>query len=243
MKRDLIQRSREAELMDDPKVSKETLQLVLRDINRANRILGGNRITLKALARLVRQYPRKEYLILDVGCGDGTLLREVVLFFRGVGLPVKAIGVDLNAYALEIAREASLNFPEITYKNEDILDAKRRVTECDILLTTLTLHHFHDETIPFVLERFHQMARIGVVINDLQRSAMARALYKVFRRIFIHSEIAKNDGLVSIERGFTKVELMRFSKNIFGTTHEIRWRWAFRYVWIMTKNRLKAEDE
>ncbi|WP_422080088.1 methyltransferase domain-containing protein [Ulvibacterium sp.] len=240
---DFSKRSRESELMDNPEVSQQTLENVLRDINRANRILGGNRATIKALSQLVSQNPRDSYTVLDMGCGDGAMLREVVLFFRRIGKNVKCLGIDLNGNALRMAREASLDFPEITYLKKDILDSDASGLECDMLITTLTLHHFYDEEIPAILKRFGKLARIGIVINDLQRSPLAYSLFKVFSLIFIHTAMAKNDGLVSIARGFTKAELTQFSKGILGVEHKIIWQWAFRYVWIIKMNRLTRTYE
>ncbi|WP_299537092.1 methyltransferase domain-containing protein [Ulvibacterium sp.] len=240
---DFSKRSREAELMDDPKVSPQTLKEVLQDINRANRILGGNKGTIRAVAQLVSQNPKESYSVLDMGCGDGAMLREVVFFFRRIGKSVKCLGIDLNGNALQIARKASLDFPEITYLERDIMDSDTQGLACDILITTLTLHHFYDEQIPAILKRFSTLAHIGVVINDLQRSPLAYSLFKMFSLIFIHSAIAKNDGLVSIERGFTKAELMQFSKGISGVEHKIMGQWAFRYVWIIKMHRLTRTYE
>lgn len=240
---DFSKRSRELELMDNPDVSKQTLENVLRDINRANRILGGNKGTITALSQLISQNPRNSYTVLDMGCGDGAMLREVVLFFRRIHKKVKCIGIDLNEKALQIANKASTDFPEINYLKRDIMDSDTQGLECDILITTLTLHHFYDEQIPSILQRFGKLAHIGIVINDLQRSSWAYSLFKVFSLIFIHTQIAKNDGLVSIARGFTKAELIRFSKEILGAEHAITWQWAFRYVWIIKMNRLTRTYE
>lgn len=240
---DFSKRSRESELMDNPKVPQQTLEEVLQDINRTNRILGGNKGTITAISQLVSQNPKDSYTILDMGCGDGAMLREVVLFFRRIDKKVKCIGIDLNENALETARETSLNFPEITYLKRDIMDSDTQGLECDMLITTLTLHHFYDEQIPSILKRFSKLAHIGIVINDLQRSPWAYSLFKVFSLIFIHTPIAKNDGLVSIARGFTKAELMQFSKGILGAEHDIKWQWAFRYVWIIKMNRLTRTYE
>lgn len=240
---DFSKRSRELELLDNPDVSKQTLTNVFQDINRANRILGGNRGTIRAISKLVSQNTREDYTILDMGCGDGSMLRVVVLFFRRMHKKVKCIGIDLNGDALQIAREASLDFPEITYLKKDIMDSDTHGLECDILITTLTLHHFFNEQIPSILKRFSKLAHIGVVINDLQRSPLAYALFKAFSLIFIHTRIAKNDGLVSITRGFTKTELMQFSKEILDAEHQVTWRWAFRYVWIVKMNRLTRTYE
>jgi hypothetical protein len=47
--------------------------------------------------------------------------------------------------------------------------------------------------------------------------------------------MSREDGLVSILRGFKKNELEEFSKKLSLKNYTIRWKWAFRYQWIITK--------
>ena len=235
----LAHRNRTPELMDDPNVGESMLEQVLEDINRANQLLNGNRPTITAMNRLVQDYPEKSYTILDVGCGDGTMLREVVRWARKNKYCVNCIGIDLSENALRVARKKSIDFPEIQYERQDVLDDNFAANfECDILLCTLTMHHLYNEHIPTFLERFTKLARTGVIINDLQRSPFAYYLFKFFSAIFIKTKIAKHDGLLSIKSGFTKKELAGFAKKIKNTQHHIQWKWAFRYIWVMRTHRL-----
>lgn len=232
-------RNRDSELMDDPLVEDEVLKRVFEDINRSNRLLSGNSVTISSVAKLVLDYPQESYTILDMGCGDGTMLRTLVLWARKRGIKFDCIGIDLSKKGLEIAREMSHHFPEIRYLEQDILQLNPSDLHCDILLCTLTMHHFLNEQIPVFLEKFGKLAHIAVVINDLQRSVLAYYLFKVFSLIFVNTEIAKHDGLISIQSGFTKSELIAFSRNLPLIAHDIKWKWAFRYVWVMRTKRLK----
>tara|TARA_R110002049_G_scaffold47596_3_gene137368 strand:+ start:121085 stop:121777 length:693 start_codon:yes stop_codon:yes gene_type:complete len=225
--------------MDDPNITEEMLAVVLEDINRANQLLNGNKPTLSAIDKLIQEGIQKSYTIMDVGCGDGTLLREIVKWARKNNYSVTCIGIDLSENALRVARKKSAGFPEIRYTQQDVLDATFAANvQCDILLCTLTMHHLYNEHIPQFLERFTKLARIGVIINDLQRSLFAYYLFKVFSTIFIKTKIAKHDGLLSIKSGFTKKELNRFSNNLKNVHHQIQWKWAFRYIWVMRTHRL-----
>ncbi|NNE78346.1 MAG: methyltransferase domain-containing protein, partial [Pricia sp.] len=175
---------------------------------------------------------------LDMGCGDGTMLKKVAIWARKEGFKVDCIGIDFNEKGLDLARKASADFPEIQYMKQDILTLRPEKLKCDILICTLTMHHFYDEEIPIFLEQFAKLAHIGIVINDLQRSPVAYHLFRVFSAIFVRTKIAKHDGLVSVRRGFTKPELIAFSKSLPSMEHDIRWKWAFRYVWVMRTKRL-----
>ncbi len=233
---DFTARSTELELMDDPDMDAEKYREAYLDINRCNRLLGGYGITLKALEKLMEITPKKSYTILDMGCGDGQMLRKVHNYLERKGIPFKLIGIDLRDDVLDIAREKSKDFPKIQFIKQDILELDRQF-DCDVLLCTLTMHHFTDANIHRFTKKFIEIAKIGVIINDLERNQMAYQLFKLFSFFFIKTPIAKYDGLVSISKGFVKKELQAFAKPLEAAKHTITWKWAFRYVWIMQTNR------
>jgi len=237
---DLTERSSQPELMDDFREGPQSLRIVFDDINRVNTILGGSNITVNAVADLIRRNPQDSYTIVDMGCGDGNMLREVAEHCKKHEIKVYLIGIDLNEEALQLAEEASTNYPEIAYHHRDILKLKETDFNCDIIINTLCMHHFVNKDLLQFLEKFNQLASIGVVINDLHRSRLAYYLFKAFSLIFIRTETAKVDGLISISKGFIKSDLMEYAKNLPQVKHDIRWKWAFRYVWIMQPNRLKS---
>ncbi|MGB5229086.1 MAG: methyltransferase domain-containing protein [Eudoraea sp.] len=240
---DLRYRNTESELMDNPNVTIDTLRLVFNDINKSNRFLGGNSITLGKVSELIKKFPKKKYTIVDMGCGDGETLRKLAIYFRKTTLDVVLIGLDLSDNALCIGQTLSVDFPEIKFLKQDILTLNPLNFKCDILLCTLTMHHFSNEQIPLFLSQFTKLAKIGVIINDLQRSALAYYLFKGFSAIFIKTKIAKHDGLISIKSGFKKQELISFSKTLPHAAHTINWKWAFRFVWVMQTARLSQSYE
>ncbi len=235
---DLSERSTKSELMDDFKGGPERLREVYNDINRANRILGGNRLTVNAVARLAKASPQESYVIVDVGCGDGNMLRKVADYCRKRNIKTRLIGIELNGEALQLAETASIEYDEIHYLKEDVLKLKVSDLNCDIVINTLTMHHFGNADLLLFLKKFTQLARIGVVINDLHRSRRAYYLYKLFRLVFIKTRTARVDGLISISRGFVRSELIDQSKRLTHVDHHIQWKWAFRYIWVMRPNRI-----
>ncbi|MDC6388405.1 methyltransferase domain-containing protein [Maribacter sp. PR1] len=230
---DLTFRSTRKELLDDFQGTSKQLKTVLEDINRVNRLLGGNVITVDAVFRLIKENEQKSYTILDVGCGDGNMLRQIAIKARKRSISLKLIGLELSDGSLNIARQKSTHFPEIQYLNQDVFTLDK--LDVDIVLTTLTLHHFRQEDIPQFVGRFAKMANLGVIINDLHRSGLAYYLFRAFSIFFIKTHTARSDGLTSITRGFKRKELQQFATNLPGTVHEISWKWAFRYQWIIKK--------
>lgn len=232
---DLAVRSDREELMDDFKGSVQDLKVVLDDITRVNTVLGGNNITLNAVFRLIARNHKKSYTIIDVGCADGNMLRELALVARKRKIKVKLIGVDLNSHALCIAREKSVDFPEITYFEKDIISNDLNDFKCDIVMNTLMMHHLPDNEILKFIKQFSKLASIGIVINDLHRSVWAYYLFQIFSLIFIKTDVAKIDGLISISKGFKKKDLDSFRNQLIYLEHQITWKWAFRYLWVIQK--------
>ena len=235
---DFTRRSKVEEHMDNPNLDKESYKKAYRDINQCNTLLGGTTITLKAIRKLIKRHPKKSYTILDMGCGDGHMLRTVAKYFENEDFNLELVGVDLRDDVIAIATESSLGFQNITFVKADIMDLKE-VQNCDILLCTLTMHHFEDEQIEKFAMRFGELAGLGVIINDLQRSKLAYFLFKILSFFFIKTQIAKEDGLISISKSFRKGELQKLAQKLSGLKHTIEWKWAFRYLWTMQPMRIQ----
>ena len=153
-------RSTTPEIMDDPSTSAQDLQAALRDISVANRFLGGNAITFDGIQQLLDQYPeKKDWVIADVGCGEGEILRRLCRRFRESGYTIKAIGLDLNKRSIEYAKRASADFDNLSFKAVDILNDT--VVHCDIVICTLTLHHLSDQVIVDFLTTFQKSFNVS----------------------------------------------------------------------------------
>ncbi|MAZ29032.1 MAG: methyltransferase [Cytophagaceae bacterium] len=226
-------RSNEPELMDDHALPQDQLQAALNDISLVNKYLGGNRVTIKGLRYFFKKYPQNSYTIVDMGCGDGEVLREIAQYCRNRKIKVQLIGIDLNPTSIAFAIRHSVAYPEIRFLRQDILQLSSRELQCDIVTSTLTMHHFDESQILGFLRHFIQLAKLGVVINDLHRNRLAAMLFQPLSRIFMKTHVARHDGLISIKRAFKKEELQQFALKLKLTSYQVRWRWAFRYLWII----------
>lgn len=221
------------ELMDTAS-DLDQLQEVFKDINRCNLYLGGIRMNLRALNAIFKKNPQQSYTILDVGCGDGEMLRAVVDWSRKSNFKVKCFGVDLNEATLDIARSKSTEYPEIEYININIENWNIEKYPVNVVLCTLTLHHIAPENISEFLRAISKIGSRALIINDLQRSVVSYLLFKLFSLIFIKTQMAKTDGAISIKRSFIRQELESFARLLPHVDHRIHWQWAFRYLWVQT---------
>lgn len=232
---DTKHRSIGIEKMDDFALEGKVLRNALDSLARINRFLGGNRITIQGIKILLKnQSVKKEISIIDLGCGNGDMLRVVAEFGLKNNLKLKLMGIDANEYALNYARSLSEGYPNINYLKMDITADEFFEKKADIFLCTLTLHHFRNEEILKILSNLQKNVAIGVVINDLQRSALAYRLFQMVCLVFRLDTMSREDGLLSILRGFKRKEIMIFSKQL-ELTATLRWKWAFRYQWIISK--------
>ncbi|MFY7672115.1 methyltransferase domain-containing protein [Tenacibaculum sp. MEBiC06402] len=228
-------RSNSKEIMDDFDMTGDVLIKTLDQIAKINVLLGGNSLTLNGVKQLLKNQPKDQPItIVDLGCGNGDLLRIIAKYGRKKGYTFQLLGIDANKFTLEYAMQLSKKYPEITYLEQDVLSEEFKEQSYDIALSTLFLHHFTNEEIENILEVLQNQAKIGVVINDLHRHKLAYYLFKIIT-LFIKNKMVKNDGLISILKGFKKQELKNFAKQLKGKS-SIVWRWAFRYQWIIKYN-------
>ena len=229
---DTTHRSNKAEIMDDFSMKGELLRDTLDKLGSINKWLGGNRITINGIEYLLKGQPKdKTYTIIDLGCGHGDILRLVADFGRKKDYKFKLIGIDANQDAVDYANELSEDYLEVSFINEDVFSEAFKDIDYDIALTTLFLHHFKDDDLLNLLLSISKNASIGVVVNDLQRSKIAYALFKLLGLTISNHMIVK-DGLTSILRAFKRKDLERISNKLNLKSH-IRWKWAFRYQWLI----------
>jgi len=229
----LKQRSTQTEIMDDFSMEGELLKRTLDQIALINKWLGGNSVTINGLQKLWKDLPlEQEITIVDLGCGNGDMLRVVANLARKKGRKVKLIGIDANNFTINYARQQSVNYKEISYLQELIPSDVFSNLTYDIILSTLFFHHFTDKEIFASLSEITSKARVGVVINDLHRNQWAVFLFRLLT-IFIPNPMVRKDGVTSILRGFRRSELKAYARQLGLVNNEIRWKWAFRYQWLI----------
>ena len=231
-------RSKQIEIMDDLTLDGESMKQLMNDLRRVNKWLGGTHITIDGIAQLLDSQSKRETItILDVGCGDGEMLRECARYGIKEGLTFQLIGIDANENILNEAKERSKDFQNISFKPMNIFSEELVELDIDIALCSLFLHQFSDTDIIEILNKLIVKSKFGVVVNDLHRSQLAFGLYKLFSNVFLKTPIARHDGLVSIARGFKRKELEQLIGSSTNDVATIKWKWAFRYQAVLKKTK------
>ncbi len=224
------------EIMDDFTLEGEVLREALDKIAKINQLLGGNSLTLNGVKKLILTLPKSRTItIVDIGCGNGDMLRILSNYGKENNYSFNLIGIDANAFTVNHAKKLSESYLNITFRCEDIFKFDFSQLKYDIVLCTLTLHHFKNPEIENLLTTFYANSKLGIVINDLHRSILAYRLFQVICFLFQLNSMSREDGLTSILRGFKKEELESLSVKLGFKKHIIQWKWAFRYQWIICK--------
>lgn len=194
---DLRQRIRADEQMDNPTLDDATYARVLADLARVNRWTLAGRPTIGFLARATKGMPA--FRLLDVGFGQGDMLRRIARWARKRGLAVDLVGVDLNAASVGIARAVTPPGMPIEYRAGDY---EAQPTPFDFVVSSLVAHHMTDDELTAFVRYMERMGTRGWLINDLHRHGFAYRGFPLLARLLGAHRIVREDGQLSIARSF-----------------------------------------
>jgi ubiquinone/menaquinone biosynthesis C-methylase UbiE len=192
------------EWMDRPQPVSPELVSDLRNLRALNRYFGSYRLVRHFLRRWMR--PHDNLRVLDLATGSGDIPRLVVKLARERGAKVQVEGVDFQPATIEIACDLSDGFPEISYHCADIQEFGEDHSY-DIVLFSLALHHFENETAVQLLRRCRALSRGRVLVADLCRGWFARIGVDLLTATIFREAMTRNDARVSVARAFSFREL------------------------------------
>jgi 2-polyprenyl-3-methyl-5-hydroxy-6-metoxy-1,4-benzoquinol methylase len=194
----LAERSLADELMDDPALDAGTYSKVLHDLARVNTITLARRPTLDFLTRAVGS--RTEFRLLDVGFGDGDMLRSVARWARRRGIAAELVGIDLNPRSVAAARAATPPDLAIDYRAGDYAGLAGGGWDC--VISSLVAHHMTHAQLVAFLRFMDREAAAGWLVNDLHRHGLAYAGWPLLAAVMRWHPIVRHDGHLSIARSY-----------------------------------------
>jgi SAM-dependent methyltransferase len=224
-------RRRSVEHLDDPSCDPALRARSLRDVARANKLLGGTRAALAELEEALRTTRRRDgaMALLDVGTGLGDIPARMRDAASRVAVPLETIGVD-SAPSL-----AAASRPRVDHSIcGDALALPLRDRSVDVVLCSQLLHHFEHADGVALLRELDRVARGRVIVSDLRRSVIAAGgLWLASFPLRFHP-VSRHDGIVSILRGFTPAELTSLVHEAVGVRPVVRRRlgWRVTASWV-----------
>lgn len=202
MIRRLTSRAEQEEQMDAPDLPELVYAEVLSGLSRLNIATLAARPTLDFLRRALR--PGEPFRLLDVGFGDGGMLRSIFRWSRRHGHPCELVGVDLNPRSEAVARARHPPSARISYRTGDYADLAQ--DRWDFIISSLVTHHMSDAERLDFLHFMERHAARGWFVNDLHRHALAYYGFPFLARLLGVHRIVREDGQLSIARSFRPAE-------------------------------------
>jgi ubiquinone/menaquinone biosynthesis C-methylase UbiE len=192
----------------DRRLSGSDLEPYLDDLERLNAWFGGHALTRRAIRRLAGDVPGARPLVIaDVGGSRGALARRLARDARRRNRTVTIIVVDRDEASLAMGVGAAKPYPEVSFVQADATALPLREGAVDIATASLTLHHLEPSDATRTLAEMRRASRLGVVINDLRRTAVTYALVRAATWLFARHRFARHDGPLSVRRAYSPAEL------------------------------------
>jgi 2-polyprenyl-3-methyl-5-hydroxy-6-metoxy-1,4-benzoquinol methylase len=231
---DLRERSSADELMDDRSIGGQELAEALAQLRLINQVLGGGGPTIEGVVQLWRKAGRPRTLdLIDIGAGSGEVARRLCAWADQRGIDLHITLIDIHPDTCAVAAAFHQHEPRITVRQGDAFALE--ANGCDIVTASLFTHHFPADLLPPLVSAMARAARIGVVINDLQRHRFAWLAISLATRLLSRNRMIRHDAPLSVRRGFHRSELEALRNTPGLESLRCRWRPWFRYLVTVTR--------
>lgn len=204
-----MERTVEEEWLDSDLGTKDEIDASLRAISRVNRLFGGNRLHTRLLRRVLAAPALSRAAapphILEVACGHADVLQAALLALHR---PVRLTLLDRSPHHLPAPSiwPAALPAPEMLVG--DALELPLPNDSVDIVSCCLFAHHLEPSQIADFIAESLRVARVAVIINDLERTQLHNRL-AVFFCSLDSSRLSRHDGPASVRAAYTADEMRR----------------------------------
>jgi ubiquinone/menaquinone biosynthesis C-methylase UbiE len=221
------------EMIDDPNADAELLRDELKSIRNINRFFGGfTAIRRGILSLLDKERDGDEIRILDLGTGSA----DLPVYLIGIGQRLRKkftiTAIDNHPAVIQIARERTRSVAHLTIEQANLLELDYPPAMFDIVLCSLTLHHFSSEEVVEILRSMKRLCRIGFVVNDLRRSWIAAWATWLYIHLTTSNVMTVTDSYLSVLWGFTVGEMKSMAEQAGIHMFEIRKQAFFRLLLV-----------
>lgn len=222
------------EVMDQPGLSSDLHRAALAALGRINRISRTDSVLWAPIERLALADRTQPVRVLDVACGDGSVVRSLARRARRARLPIEFSACDVSELAIEFAAEASRRegLPEIRFFVRDVCGGTIP-TGFDVITCTLFLHHLLIDDAERLLTGMSEAAGRLLLVDDLCRTRAGYIFAWCGGRLLTRSPVVHVDGPRSVRAAFTRDELRGLARRcgLTGATLQTHWPQRMLLTW------------
>jgi ubiquinone/menaquinone biosynthesis C-methylase UbiE len=190
--------------LDDP----AALAGNLRDLRRINRWLGGVRLSADAIDALAAH--REQLTVLDVGTGGADIPVALLARAEDRGRGLAVVGIDSRPEVLAAAAVAQPALATTAGLELHVADGRGLPYadgSFDVAHTSMVVHHLTPEEAVVLLREMARVARLGVVVNDLDRNRLGWIGAWLIGHLLTGNRYTRRDAPLSVLRSYRPDEM------------------------------------
>ena len=229
------------ELMDDPSLDAGEHLEALHALGRINTLSRTAAQLAAGIRRLVGDAAVTPVAVrvVDVACGGGDVTVDLA---RRLGLGWHVTGIDVSARAVDRAARLAdgRGVANASFAVSDVL--ADGCPACDVVVSSLFLHHLEDGPAGDVLRGMAAAAGVGGVVSDLVRSRRGLFLARLVTNVLTGSRVARIDGPLSVRAARTLQEHRDLVASAGLAAASVRPAWPQRVVieWTAPPRRVRS---
>ena len=196
------------ELLDGPLDDPAALAGNLRDLRRINRWLGGVRLSADAIDALAAH--REQLTVLDVGTGGADIPVALLAQAEDRGRGLAVVGIDSRPEVLAAAVVAQPSVATTAGLELHVGDGRSLPYadgSFDVAHTSMVVHHLTPDEAVLLLREMARVARLGVVVNDLDRSRLGWIGAWLIGHLLTGNRYTRQDAPLSVLRAYRPDEM------------------------------------
>jgi ubiquinone/menaquinone biosynthesis C-methylase UbiE len=222
------------ELLDGDLADRRSLEGNLRDLRRINRLLGGTRLSRRAIEALL-PHDRDRIEVLDIGTGAADIPEALVGDKRRT---FAVTAIDSRTEVIEAAlrsRPRLAALPGLTLRVGDGRSLPFGDASFDVAHGSMLLHHLDVTDARALIAEMARVARRGIVLNDLARGRGHWIAAWVLLHVATTNAFTRHDGPLSVRRAWSLAEATRLVEScglrvVHARTGIAGHRWALAAV-------------
>jgi ubiquinone/menaquinone biosynthesis C-methylase UbiE len=215
------------ELLDGPLDDPAALAGNLRDLRRVNRWLGGVSLSAQGIDALAAH--RQEVTLIDVGTGGADIPLALLTRAKARARGLSVVAIDSRPEVLAAAVLASPALAVTDGIELHVGDGRSLPfpdRSFDVAHTSMVIHHCSPAEAVALLREMARVARLGVVVNDLDRRWLGWIGAWLLAHLLTGNRYTRRDAPLSVRRSYTADEMAEMLREA-GLTPVRRLRGAF----------------